>query len=181
MCVLRNLFKAGLNNFISFERLFILGRVLNFFLLHKIIVFYLLVATIHTHRKTEKWDRAYGKMSLKIISSGVFASLGEHLLKSLCPSFCADIINSITRPVSGKFNPLNTELNPICHLLALLGAHLILHVSRIRVNVGEFLWKICRAVSVLYRYRTKVTATSHAFLCISQGNLTDICRSDRYF
>jgi hypothetical protein len=33
------------------------------------------------------------------------------------------------------FNPLNAELNPICHLLALLGAHNILHVSRIRVKV----------------------------------------------
>ena len=32
------------------------------------------------------------------------------------------------------FNPLNAELNPICHLLALLGAHHILHVSRVRVN-----------------------------------------------
>jgi hypothetical protein len=32
------------------------------------------------------------------------------------------------------FNPLNAELNPICHLLALLGAHYILHISRIRVN-----------------------------------------------
>jgi len=32
------------------------------------------------------------------------------------------------------FNPLHAELNPICHLLALLGAHLILHVSRIRVK-----------------------------------------------
>jgi hypothetical protein len=31
------------------------------------------------------------------------------------------------------FNPLNAELNPICHLLALLGVH-FLHVSRIRVN-----------------------------------------------
>jgi len=30
-------------------------------------------------------------------------------------------------------NPLNTELNPICHLLALLGVH-FLHVSRIRVK-----------------------------------------------
>jgi len=28
-------------------------------------------------------------------------------------------------------NPLNAELNPICHLLALLGAHRILHVSRV--------------------------------------------------
>jgi hypothetical protein len=32
------------------------------------------------------------------------------------------------------FNPLNAELNPVCHLLALLGAHHILHVSRIRVK-----------------------------------------------
>jgi len=31
-------------------------------------------------------------------------------------------------------NPLNAKLNPICHLLALLGAHLILHISRIRVK-----------------------------------------------
>jgi len=36
--------------------------------------------------------------------------------------------------VLSDFNPLNAELNPICHLLALLGAHHILHVSRIRVN-----------------------------------------------
>jgi len=35
-------------------------------------------------------------------------------------------------------NPLNAELNPICHLLALLGAHHILHVSRIRVNYEHF-------------------------------------------
>jgi len=33
------------------------------------------------------------------------------------------------------FNPLNAELNPICHLLALLGARHILHVSRIRVKL----------------------------------------------
>jgi hypothetical protein len=29
---------------------------------------------------------------------------------------------------------LNTELNPICHLLALLAAQQILHVSRVRVK-----------------------------------------------
>jgi hypothetical protein len=32
--------------------------------------------------------------------------------------------------------PLNAELNPICHLLALLGAHPILHISRIRVKIN---------------------------------------------
>ena len=31
-------------------------------------------------------------------------------------------------------NPLNAELNPICHLLALAGAHHFVHVSRLRVN-----------------------------------------------
>ena len=31
-------------------------------------------------------------------------------------------------------NPLKPELNPICYLLALLGAHHFLHVSRIRVK-----------------------------------------------
>jgi len=36
-------------------------------------------------------------------------------------------------------NPLNAELNPICHLLALLGARHILHVSRIRVNIHSCL------------------------------------------
>ena len=33
-----------------------------------------------------------------------------------------------------SFNPLNAELNPICHLLALLGAHHIFHVSGLRVK-----------------------------------------------
>jgi len=35
-------------------------------------------------------------------------------------------------------NPLNPELNPICYLLALLGAHHFLHVSRIRVKSLTF-------------------------------------------
>jgi len=35
-------------------------------------------------------------------------------------------------------NPLNSELNPICYLLALLGAHHFLHVSRIRVKSLTF-------------------------------------------
>ena len=32
-------------------------------------------------------------------------------------------------------NPLNAELNPIRHLLASVGAHHILHVSTVRVNM----------------------------------------------
>jgi hypothetical protein len=32
-------------------------------------------------------------------------------------------------------NPLNAELNPTCHFLALLGAHPIFHISGIKVKV----------------------------------------------
>ena len=39
---------------------------------------------------------------------------------------------------SGLINPLNPELNPICYLLALLGAHHFLHVSSIRVKLLTF-------------------------------------------
>jgi hypothetical protein len=44
----------------------------------------------------------------------------------------------LQRKASGPtFNPSNAELNSICHLLALLGAHPIFHVSRIRVNTNN--------------------------------------------
>ena len=37
-----------------------------------------------------------------------------------------------------KFNPLNAELNPICHLLALLGGATIVVVCRLRVNLSTY-------------------------------------------
>jgi hypothetical protein len=40
-----------------------------------------------------------------------------------------------------RINPLNAELIPICYFLVLLGAHHILHISRIKVNVAKFLVK----------------------------------------
>ena len=36
-----------------------------------------------------------------------------------------------------SINPLNAKLNPICPLLALFGAHHILHVSRVRVKLNS--------------------------------------------
>jgi hypothetical protein len=45
------------------------------------------------------------------------------------------------------FNPLNAELNPICHLLALLVGETIVVVSRLRVNrdfsnIRDWLYRI---------------------------------------
>jgi hypothetical protein len=39
-----------------------------------------------------------------------------------------------------NFNPLNAKLNLICHLLALLGTHHILHVSGVRVKLSSGEW-----------------------------------------
>jgi len=45
---------------------------------------------------------------------------------------CCSLIDQ--RAAVWALNPLNPELNPICYLLALLGAHHFLHVSRISVK-----------------------------------------------
>ena len=56
------------------------------------------------------------------------------------------------------FNPLNPELNPICHLLALLGAHHFLHVSRIRVKLLTFR----RLMSYIYIYGAPIPYVSRS-------------------
>ena len=45
---------------------------------------------------------------------------------------------TIYKEIETYINPLKPELNPICYLLALLGAHHFLHVSRIRVELLTF-------------------------------------------
>ena len=59
--------------------------------------------------------------------------------------------------IKALFNPLNAELNLICHLLALVGAHHILHVSRIRVKL---LFQTNSASCTLHE-----GLVSHALLC----------------
>jgi len=60
------------------------------------------------------------------------------LTQTLSRLECTEHINQLIKD-SRKFtvNPLNAKLNPICHLLALLGAQHILHVSMIRVNRAQ--------------------------------------------
>ena len=50
---------------------------------------------------------------------------------------CLDLLKPTGYLMHQQFNPVNAELNPICHLLALLEAHLIFCVSRIRVNTQQ--------------------------------------------
>jgi hypothetical protein len=60
--------------------------------------------------------------------------LAFHLIP-IIPLLPVFISNHRTSNYCHHFNPLNAELNPICQLLVLLGAHPILHISRIRVNI----------------------------------------------
>jgi hypothetical protein len=46
------------------------------------------------------------------------------------------------KQLQNDFNPLNAELNPICHLLALLGGATIVVVSRLRVKDARGYWKL---------------------------------------
>jgi hypothetical protein len=70
--------------------------------------------------------RTGGEISRKtetIELKGIFATTSEKVPNN-CTFFSCSVLN-----------PINAELNPICHLLALLEAYHILHVSSIRVKV----------------------------------------------
>ena len=58
------------------------------------------------------------------------------------PELTKPLLYSVQLKSGLYFNHLNAELNPVCHLLALLEAHHILHVSRIRGNMSNLFTKI---------------------------------------
>ena len=64
------------------------------------------------------------------------------------PSLSANVHHKICICGIKGINTLNPELNPTCYLLALLGAHHFLHVSRIRVKSLTFR----RLMSYIYIY-----------------------------
>ena len=75
----------------------------------------------------------YGvKNLLPAHSRSIYVPYDSHSRKQLFIFF------NWSHPDAFSLNPLNPELNPICYLLALLGAHHFLHVSRIRVKLLTF-------------------------------------------
>jgi len=72
-------------------------------------------------------------------------------------------ISELRAQINGiVLNALNTELNPVCHLLVLLGAHHILHVSRIRVNC---------TVNLNFIFSKSVWSTTYNTRSCRNGNL----------
>jgi len=76
-----------------------------------------------------KWHSFYGKSDQYCVHKSPLRPLSWTRWIHFNPPTCSCTIN---------LNPLNPELNPICYLLALLGAHHFLHVSRIRVKLLTF-------------------------------------------
>jgi len=75
----------------------------------------------------------------------LLSDLGENMYNSMNICRLADKWSGFSLVT---INPLNPELNPICYLLALLGAHSFLHVSMIRVKSLTFR----RLMSYIYIY-----------------------------
>ena len=74
------------------------------------------------------------KQGTKMVLSVQWNSIvGESLLTYFLTPWISVPLKKLT-----GFNPLNLELNPMCCLLALLGAHHFLHVIRIRVKLLTF-------------------------------------------
>jgi hypothetical protein len=76
-------------------------------------------------------------------------------------------------------NPLNAELNPTCHLLALLGGATIVVVSRLRVKSRHlpersFIVKISLPLSLLFLYRAAVCGAIYKF------TFSEICQLGGY-
>ena len=69
-------------------------------------------------------------------------------------------LQSLSMPFTNRaslINPLIAELNPICYLLALLGAHHFLHFSRIRVKSLTL-----RLLSYIYIYGAPILDVSRS-------------------
>ena len=69
----------------------------------------------------------------------------------------------------GFVNHLNAELNPICYLLALLGAHHFLHVSRIRVKYKT--WITYSLTNLVSNFENSDTCRAHYYNAWGSGHI----------
>ena len=95
------------------------------------------VSNIAVSQATGRSARSHSKCQHKVVVAAAryvpltySAFHGGHA----CPVRLSVTVCQITSSQIYFFNPLKPELNPICYLLALLGAHHFLHVRRIRVK-----------------------------------------------
>ena len=108
-----------------------------------VFIFSVLVLLLD-NRNTVRFNRPY-RHSYTVLATKYALPTTFYLCSAFC---CNEYGNSCFLCIECNINPLNPELNPICYLLALLGAHHFLHVSRIRVKLLTFR----RLMSYIYIY-----------------------------
>jgi hypothetical protein len=91
----------------------------------------------HTHTHTRTHTQIYILLAALILPKysvhKIYLSFFNHAL----PKIQSHASIAWPQGRSWLFSPFNAELNPICHLLALLGAHHIFHVNRLRVKTRQ--------------------------------------------
>ena len=121
----------------------------------------------HRYGQPVQWTRLVQGISdceAVLLETTSFVFCLQHFLK--CVITYGFVLSKGT-DITG-FNPLNPELNPICYLLALLGAHHFLHVSRIRVNESLFL---LRSVVCSFQHKfDMIFSVKHIQLCFGTIN-----------
>ena len=75
-------------------------------------------------------------MFIHVLNTSGWHTLNKFFIFVSTAVSASDVIMKVQLLSYFKINPLNAELNATCHMLAVLGAHHILHVSRIRVIPG---------------------------------------------
>jgi len=92
----------------------------------------LILSKVFTNLTSKEYNNELIYDSVMVLGIAIISlhSINNGFLQPTRSVYCAIRSDSLTVI---NINPLNPELNPICYLLALLGAHHFLHVSRIRV------------------------------------------------
>ena len=87
------------------------------------------------HHGVSKWRRWQTRpLPFNLPRSDSMTTSSQSTKCILCLDYELKLTLTIFSYSFPRINPFNAELNPICQLLALLEAHHILHVSRIRVK-----------------------------------------------
>ena len=116
-------------------------------------------------------DKMFLKSSFKTGSSSspcychiffLFAFLEEAFIRNIIIIICINDNNVV-------INPLNAELNPICYLLALLGAHHFLHVSRLIIIIEHSKTLFCSSRFPWAHERISLIFIDNFVICPQKG------------
>ena len=126
-----------------------------------------LMAYYLRHKSLRKQVKKFGKFcrEIRILYRSGQKSDGQFFvltIRCVMPLVIRTVIVMVIKP-------LNAELNPICHLLSLLGAHHIFHVSGLTLNISRGFLRgppplVCYWLTSVEINKHKIFDTSNAWI-----------------